>query len=57
MADFDGDGVVDIVSFSSNADLGDCYLATVHWCQLRDRSLTVIGEAPCWWILIVQCLL
>ena len=47
VADFDGDGVVDIVSFSNNIDLGDCCLATVHWCHLRDRSITVTGEVSC----------
>ncbi len=45
VADFDGDGVTDIVSFSNATETGDCCLATIHWCRLRsDGTIAVSGE-------------
>ncbi len=45
VADFDGDGVTDIVSFSNTTETGDCCLATIHWCRLRsDGTIAVSGE-------------
>lgn len=47
MADFDGDGVVDIISLSSvSPSNSECYQATVHWCGLlENKSVTVRGES------------
>ena len=47
VADFDGDGVIDIISLSSvSPSNSECYQATVHWCDLLvNKSVVVKGES------------
>ena len=47
--DFDGDGVVDILTLhrvhpSSDSNTIKCYDATVHWCEVDKGSVAVRGK-------------